>query len=961
MIIEHLQIEGFGALSGEFRFPAGLSVVCAPNEAGKTTLSAALLSLLYGTRAVVGRRRQSTGDERRYRPFSGGTYAMGGMLALRSGHRLNIWRDFGSDLFRAVDLSSGKDVSAEYSRAPNGDILGQKLLGLSRTQYEKIAYIRQDEAARERDFAEFSDTLSLMFASEDGQGGTIQQALNALEQALTRYDGVMGKGAIRVDTEIARVRKRLQEVEEQLFRYEQERERTEAAFAEVAGQAERADALAREVQRNEYLSALARGRELQDARAARLRARENIGKLNLQILELTPLRELDFSRGEELSTSAAILRDREDKIAAGLTKLGQAQAAQQLLTRRLAEMGNLAHADAEIARRMDLAFSKLGELERREASARIDLQSAASALRVEGGVPEDAAAYYQWLDGLPEGDRRFLSEYPDKAALAEKGLALLGAKRAELERDRNALEARRLGTFRTQRAYLFVWLGFFLAGVAAFFALDMLLFMAVPPVLCIGFGIWCLVKMAGADKLGQDEEGRIVREFAELFAREEAIDGQRRELAARHLTLAALYPAGADEFTRISGMLGGCRTAAEAWRQRRERLRELQVSACEQAGELLGFIRDFAPPALAATASVEATDLPAVLERARRLQFELKEAFSVQQQLARTTAELQQLQDEAEQLERERQENRQRLDSILREADIAVGQDPAQALSLYRENAARQRRLRELEEQTLPAAMEAAGDEGSLNALEGDLLALQERLRQLREAQPWLQTLQAELPVMDYEARARAARARMQDDGQALAERERAMALELERYQEQVPALLEEQVTLRAALNRAERYARAMTLASETMAGVAAELHARWSPMLAEELAGIVRRFSERWRFTLSRDLRLGVNGGGAPLDEEGLALHLSAGMRDQAYLALRLLLARKLGGKEPLPLILDDPFVNADDNRFREGMAYLLELSKENQIIVFSCHESRHRALATGDSRFAEVFLPLP
>lgn len=64
----------------------------------------------------------------------------------------------------------------------------------------------------------------------------------------------------------------------------------------------------------------------------------------------------------------------------------------------------------------------------------------------------------------------------------------------------------------------------------------------------------------------------------------------------------------------------------------------------------------------------------------------------------------------------------------------------------------------------------------------------------------------------------------------------------------------------------------------------------------------------------------------------------LSFGTREQIYLLLRIAISRLLSAnRERLPLILDDPFVHYDENRLKLMMAFLLEISKENQIILFT------------------------
>jgi len=44
------------------------------------------------------------------------------------------------------------------------------------------------------------------------------------------------------------------------------------------------------------------------------------------------------------------------------------------------------------------------------------------------------------------------------------------------------------------------------------------------------------------------------------------------------------------------------------------------------------------------------------------------------------------------------------------------------------------------------------------------------------------------------------------------------------------------------------------------------------------------------------------------------------------------------------MPIILDEPFSEADDERFLKMMRFLITvISKEHQIIIFSCHQQRH------------------
>ena len=66
----------------------------------------------------------------------------------------------------------------------------------------------------------------------------------------------------------------------------------------------------------------------------------------------------------------------------------------------------------------------------------------------------------------------------------------------------------------------------------------------------------------------------------------------------------------------------------------------------------------------------------------------------------------------------------------------------------------------------------------------------------------------------------------------------------------------------------------------------------------------------------------------------------LSAGARDQLYLAARLALVDVVAGGNSLPLILDDPLVHFDPFRRGNTRNLLKEVSKKHQVILLSCHD---------------------
>jgi uncharacterized protein YhaN len=70
------------------------------------------------------------------------------------------------------------------------------------------------------------------------------------------------------------------------------------------------------------------------------------------------------------------------------------------------------------------------------------------------------------------------------------------------------------------------------------------------------------------------------------------------------------------------------------------------------------------------------------------------------------------------------------------------------------------------------------------------------------------------------------------------------------------------------------------------------------------------------------------------------LVERMSSGTRDQLYLALRLAsLEWRIEGHEPMPFILDDILVNADDARSRAALKILAGLAAKTQVILFTHH----------------------
>lgn len=89
---------------------------------------------------------------------------------------------------------------------------------------------------------------------------------------------------------------------------------------------------------------------------------------------------------------------------------------------------------------------------------------------------------------------------------------------------------------------------------------------------------------------------------------------------------------------------------------------------------------------------------------------------------------------------------------------------------------------------------------------------------------------------------------------------------------------------------------------------------------------------------SIDTDLKVLIEEQGSKMDTK----YFSQGIRDIIELCLRLALIKVLFDGSMPPLILDDPFYNLDDQKMKNAMDLVHELSSEMQIIYLACHSSR-------------------
>lgn len=160
----------FGKLDGDtLTLRPGLNLLEAPNEWGKSTWCAFLLSMFFGVDTAQRASKGALPVKERYKPWSG--KPMEGRIDLTwQGRDITIQRTTKGRIplgeFRAFETDSGRPVP-ELTR----ENCGLMLLGVERSVYERCGFLREQELPVTQDEALFRRLNALVTTGEEGPAG----------------------------------------------------------------------------------------------------------------------------------------------------------------------------------------------------------------------------------------------------------------------------------------------------------------------------------------------------------------------------------------------------------------------------------------------------------------------------------------------------------------------------------------------------------------------------------------------------------------------------------------------------------------------------------------------------------------------------------------------------------------------------------------------------------------------
>ena len=936
MKLLRLHIDGFGALQGEWTFaPERVNLILDDNERGKSTLFAAIAGALYGLDGDRRSHRVITPLER-WRPWNGGPFRVALDVECVDG-LYTMTRDFDHGTVTVFN-NAGSEVTGKFLEGRDEYPVGKQLLGLDRDEFEKCALLFQgeldgvvpgDEKSRR------ASTLKsrLENAADTHVGDTnASEALGVLEAALRKYHvhhldftGTIDNAIDRLIAKREFIEVEIRELDatliiaqaplDDLHRLAQEERTLQDALRELEN--ERRAGMAVDVRRQleDHEKAL--------SEVARLEAEagELAGSANLPPNAEGELRETIARYEEALRGIDGLEARRRDELARE----------REAIARERADLAAYDKFTTQDADRCVAQASELRHLVMQDALLRRQVFELRDMLASKGHEPEKIQFLQQRFGSLPRESVLLLRQQAELNLHFQNEAAGLEQRRAAATLTLREIDAARAA--KRMPGWILIAL-----GSAAILAGAVVLAVAASPGLGVGLlatgaavaGLAGVVLAMGARAHGAErEEAMSILEDSQT--RINALHRRRadNESGLGDLARTMGYRDSVDmlrqfgEYARLVDDSGPLLRVQEQL-ETAERRRQTLLTQVHPLRELTGGANVVTPELL------------------DKIAYEARRSLNARQRLGDLERGFGWVEEEKRVLEAAANSMKERALRMLDAAGITY--DPARGWA-YHVTELKKRmegrvRYGMVVEELIPAARRRLHPEHEVV----------QRRRQLE-----MLVAGGELPAnarssAEIELEVKQTRTKLEETQRRRSD----VRVEVEevwrRHAQRRPDLGHEQERLGRAIERAKKFKQSAEIARDTIQRVAMDTHRKWADFLNDRVAGILSSFGTSvvgLRF--GEDLDFSVQLDAGPLVSRGKAhAQLSAGARDQLYLAVRLAICEFLSrGTEALPLLLDDVFASSDDSRLRAGMLALIEsFGAGHQILIATCHRSRMQEL---------------
>ncbi len=960
MWVERVELTGYGGIQGESVLFAQdkLNLMVEPNEYGKSTMATAIWSVIFDFNpdeilSPESENLQLSEREAR-RPKKAGIYSAR-MDINSQDRRLTVQRDFNAKTFQVFDRDrNNQEVTAQF-KGPNGeDEVGLKLTGMSRELFRSTCFVGQRELD-EHAFGGAADLATLVqsIADSASPSGTSTQAVRVLSETLEHIP--FNSRKIKLDNHVRDLELVRQDLLNKIRAYERDRQDVAASFDRLmiinrvlSGDNSRYKAT--EYQNLKF--------QLNDAETRLSKLRE-IASRHKEASERLALLSGVEDFPAELKRPIEELWERRNNKAQEIERINSDLSPQQLLyeQKKADLLSRSKGLDSFTIDEVQQVASLAGSMTTAEDElASLDAKRKGELAKLSGaGSEQDVIAVRQSMQSLEaegiENARSYNSlivVFQDQIAEAERKLHQSRAKHTEFETKRKEELGKRRKLF---MLLAMVSLIILVAAVCLWFTVKQAAF--ITPVLAI-VGILGIIgsaflaipvlkpeRLFAADFVAIEKESAAITADAETNHTKVAALELKLDTLARKVGLTSRTDllSRLDQYAVQSAKLKELDLLDQMYEQRSATLNRYKTDLAVlvvRSGRVEAELS-------AATAKQLSQGLSGYMEEARALEQEFQDAGT-------STRKLSQLQEEIDDTE-------QALANLLRKVGIILDisspdqlskglAEVAKRLSAYSDWMNLSNELNRLEHESGASMVELPPLVKSLEDYQSRVI---QQLDALRSQYPGIESM----PPLSEEEKAAEGEDAPQDlkkveglkeEREELLQRVRTLSSTCD---EQYLSCLEELDLTEFRLQGAKRAKIALEMARDTLKRLSGENYIDWSTNLnniGKEMLSKLGLDYEEVRFDDQLRLVAKRKNQTEEISSAQIMSQLSIGTKEQLHWLARMIVARYLSQKNSLPIIMDEPFSEADDDRFLKMMRFLINvIAKEHQIILFSCHQQRH------------------
>ena len=939
MKIDRVIIDGFAKLQNQqVRFtPDRVNLLVEENEFGKSTIAEAICAGLYGfPRERTTQEKLSAIDA--MRPLSGGPYKVALELSVRD-RRYKVTRDFEDDSVQVLDLDTRNDVMAEFFPRKGRPQVGESLTGLSREQFRETSFIGHHSLVHHAAGTDLKRELE-QIASSSPDSRTAVQAIAALVKGLDPLPGSIMGPRIKADTEIGRSKAALSGIETRLAALDDNRRGHDAEIAKFDLLKQEIEVKQKEKSELERLRMAAYARALDTRVLEQEKYQQDLEGLRGEREELVGFRTFPAEINEnlvrwlgQLNTKTAELRRLETEITHTQEDLSKLTLQ---LTPRFSSLTTFTSVDRD---KLVAARGQLRSIDTDLAASKEALQLELDELRNGGILPARFDGLDSKLSGLDRPTREAVIGYPKQreqltAELEENERTATQQQRiienVDAERGRSKHRAMLLTGASGTLTVVF--------GVLFFASTDFRLLWVILSAISLLGGLLLLLLAQRAAVSRADERSKAVLDSEQAADAAEAARTSLQQLGTRFNSLAK--SSGIETADELAATCLEHLRLAEALREFRRLTGELNLLEQQRGNVHAEVLPCLQRGGLTFRASSQVTQ-----QVLNEICSELETYFGLLEQI-----EIQNDRLRRQELDQQRAKGDvdalvERLKNGFREADIRVDDSAfEEAYGLFKDKLVNHQKLKSVDE-SIERLNRIKITEADLLALRGEQESAQAKLLEIGAAELVPQKTQGqyanELVLINSE---------LEHLVEELTQIRLAISKALGDYERESEELLERKDELETHVGRVTSYRDAVTLALDKLQSIASDVHREWSVSLnaiCEDMLSTINSTYRSIRFADDLSFSVETAQSGMPLTMRDIRSRLSLGAQEQLFLLQRLAVSRFLSDGVRLPLILDDPLVTSDDDRFLGLMRFVIEtLPEDHQVLIFSCHKRRHKWL---------------